>query len=197
MRMFFLVCAGMAVLATAPPGSAAISSISADFLTATYAFSGGTGTMTVADTADIVVEYTSGTQFTYTGGTWSLSSTMVNDLSVGGKADGDFSGGQILLKQGATDLLTADLIGMTLTETRVTSNILAGTGTFQVKSGTLMGDFGTEGEIFMLEFKLSANVSSFQQNFTGLSDVTLTPVPEPATLAVLGLGGLLLRRRVA
>jgi hypothetical protein len=196
MRKCFLLLVGVAMLALAPPSLAAIKSINANDLATSYAYSGGgAGAMTVLDSADIVVEDFSGVQTTYSGGQWSLSTSLANDYSIGGLADADFVGGQLVLSQGSTQLLTANLVALALTETRATSNVLAGFGTFEVQSGTLMSDFGTAGEVFMLEFRLSSNVSSFGQNFAGRSDMTL--VPEPMTLALLGLGGLVLRRRMA
>jgi hypothetical protein len=176
-----------------------IISINASDIAASYTISGGTGTMAFNDNVTVIVEYADNSQFDYTGSSVSLSTTLVNDWSSGGFARGDFAGGQIVISQGTTNLLTCNLADLSIVETpRATSNLLAGAGSFSAASGTLASQFGSTGEIFMLEFQLSVPVSSFATGFTGRADMSLTPTPEPATMGLLGLGGaLLLRRRRA
>ncbi|MDP6433714.1 MAG: PEP-CTERM sorting domain-containing protein [Candidatus Scalindua sp.] len=80
------------------------------------------------------------------------------------------------------------------------SGILGGVGQFQVTGGSLSGDFvPATGEIVEITFQVvPASIDDFQQNFAFVSNLTLTPVPEPATICLLGLGGLaLLRKRRA
>jgi hypothetical protein len=74
--------------------------------------------------------------------------------------------------------------------------LLAGRGTFVVVNGTLAPDFGPAGEVVEITFRLNPpNISDFSVPFVGKSNVTLTPIPEPATLALLLLGSIGLIRR--
>jgi hypothetical protein len=196
-RKFSLLMAGLAVLSLAMPASAAIKSISADDMATTFVVSGGSGSLAVNDAVDIVVEYLDGTQATYDQSHWTLTSTLINDWSLGGRADADFAGGQIVLTQGTTELFKASLIDLALTETRNSSNVLSGAGTFAVVGGSLYPEFGPEGDVFMVEFRLTRSITDFASSFDGRSNVTLVPVPEPATLCLLSLGGLALKRRLA
>lgn len=177
-----------------------IASISADDMAMSY--NASTGTMTFSDLVNVVVEYGDNSQVSYDGCNVLLTTTLSNDVSTGGFAIADFSGGQIIISQGATDLLTCNLGELSIGETpRATSNVLAGTGVYKVVSGAMMPSFGAMGDLFAIEFKLSLPVSDFGKSFTGRADMSLTPssydVPEPATMAVLCLGGFLLRRRTA
>lgn len=52
--------------------------------------------------------------------------------------------------------------------------------------------FGPEGVVFELAWHLDPDINSFAQGFTGESDVTLSPVPEPTVLALFAVGGLAL-----
>ena len=185
-----------------------IEAISSDYLASSFANSGGAyslGTLTIDDNADIVVEYLDDTTAVFPMGHVFLTTSLFQDLSSGGVADGLFLGGSILLeKADGTDLLTATVDQMEVKELAAQPDILVGFGRFTVTGGTLAADFGAWGEVFQLTFNL---VPSGIQNFTdgsgaGMSDVKLTPVPEPATLLLVGTAGLsfvgwLRRRRMA
>ncbi len=76
--------------------------------------------------------------------------------------------------------------------------LLTGSGTFATTGGSLAGDFGNEGYVVDIAFILGS-IDSFGESFSAQSNVTLYPIPEPATMSVLALGGLaiLLRKRNA
>jgi hypothetical protein len=58
--------------------------------------------------------------------------------------------------------------------------------------------FGAMGDIVQITFQVTPlGISDFSAGFTGLSNITMTPIPEPATVALLGIGGMaaLIRRK--
>jgi len=180
--------------------AAVIVSINANFLETAY--DAGTQTLTVLDGADIVAEYSDGSQLTYAAGTFNLAAGLVLDASVGGVAAGGFGGGTLIISDsGGQPLLTASTLTLGLTEVVDGGGMLAGDGQFIATGGTLAPAFTDgDGEIVQITFHLNPQqISDFGQDFTALSNISLMPMPEPATLGLLitGFGWLLIRRRKA
>ena len=185
--------------------AATIVSINANFLGTDY--DSGTGKLTVLDNADIVVEYDDATQATYAAGLFDLAADLVLDFSAGGLAMADFGSGTLSIRDSLSNsLLTATGLTLTLTEVTDGGGLLAGDGQFTVTGGTLDSAFGAfPGDIVQITFRLDPkDISSFTTSpgftgFTALSNVSLTPTPEPATLGLLTFGAalFLVRRRKA
>ena len=183
--------------------AATIVSINANFVGTVY--DSGTGKLTVLDNADIVVEYDDATQATYAAGLFNLAADRVLDFSAGGLAMADFGNGTLsILDSGGNPLFAATGLTLTLTEVTDGGGLLAGAGQFTVTGGTLAPAFGAfPGDIVQITFRLNPkDISSFITSpgftgFTGLSNISLTPTPEPATLGLmtLGLSLFLVRRR--
>ena len=75
---------------------------------------------------------------------------------------------------------------------------LSGNGNLTLDSGWLLADIRPGynlANLWNLQFRLDQAVLNFSADYTGASDINITPIPEPATLAILGLGGLALLRR--
>ena len=137
----------------------------------------------------------------------SLSSLLTSDTSSGGLASGSFANGSLRVRDnaaGPTDLLLGSMVALDLSEvefvfgTFVSRQIVA-TGSFAVTGGTLASDFGPQGQIAAAMYSLSTNPSDFSTvDFSGQSKVSLLPVPEPSSLALLvpaGLTTLMVRPR--
>lgn len=172
-----------------------IQGISSDVLASTFDNSGGTyshGVLTIDDHGDIVVEYLSSSTTTYAGGYVLLTTSLFEDCSTGGQAWGIFKGGSILLEtSGGADLLTATIDTMEVKELAGQPDTLAGLGTFSVTGGSLAGDFGRIGEVFQLTFSLNpSGITDFSHSGEATTDLKLTPIPEPATLLLVGSAGL-------
>lgn len=122
-------------------------------------------------------------------------------------AYGVFTGGSVLLEDTAIPeapeniLLKGDIQTLFVTEAVDGAGILLAAGTFAIVEGSMMADWGlSEGSIFDLVFEVTPRtVDDFSVSFSGRSDVTLAPIPEPTTLALLGIGlagmGLIRRKR--
>ncbi len=90
----FLACLGVLFLSSV--SFATIVSVNANYVDGGFTASGGDfgiGVFSLSDTADIVVEETGGGQTTYSGGSFSMTTSLENDVSVGTIASGEFSGG--------------------------------------------------------------------------------------------------------
>ena len=75
--------------------------------------------------------------------------------------------------------------------------MLAGRGLFTVTGGRLEDDFGESyGEIFQMIFQIDPPaIDDFSSDFTGFTNITVSPVPEPGTLGLLAIGALAVLRR--
>ena len=192
--VFFSV---VVLLAAGSVSHATIQSMSATGLTTS--FTADDGVLSIWDTADIVVENTLGQQTTYTQGEFDLSTFLQTDASSGGIAIGYFAGGALsFIDSDNNALLTGNIISIDIVELFDGLGMLAGHGQFEVTGGTLESDFALPyGDIVQITFNVSpASIGDFTADFTGSSNITVMPVPEPATICMLSLGGLsLLRRR--
>lgn len=200
-RKLFLACLGVLILSSV--SFATIASVNINYVEGGFTASGGDfgkGVFSLLDSADIVVEDTGGGQTTYIGGSFSLTTSLENDVSTSPIASGEFSGGSFSIVDNALSvLLQGDILFLNMTELYDDLGILAGVGQFQVTSGSLSGDFlPATGDIVQITFQIDpASIDDFTQNFIGNSNLTLTPVPEPATICLFGLGvlGLVRKRR--
>lgn len=180
-----------------------ISSINANHLDTIFQNVGGNyniGLLNISDKADIVVEYESGEQTTFPGGSLALTTSLKTDTSYNGIAGGYFEAGVLSILDGKSDtLLSGNIDYLNLSEIMDGSGLIAGNGLFEVTGGSLENDFDYHiGEIVYLTFKvIPKDFIDLSSNFTGYTDITFYPVPEPATICLLGLGvlGLLRERR--
>lgn len=174
----------------------AIQSISVNYIDSSYTAAGGT--LTLSDAADVVVEDTLGNQTTYANGSFTMATTLASDLSAGGLAYGSFTGGSLdFWDSGANSLLSGNVQTLNLTEVFNNVGILAGEGQFVVTGGSLAGDFALPfGDIVQITFQVSPpTLSDFSADFEGISNLTITPVPEPATIGLFTIGSLFLIRK--
>ena len=160
----------------------------------------GIGEITASGQADVVVEDVNDQQTTYAGGSFEMTASLLADNSAGGLAAGEFSGGGLAFRDsGGANLLTGDLIELLLYEVGDNMGMLAGSGLFEVTGGSLQNAFAqTRGEIFQMFFQVTpSGMDNFSAAFTGFTDITITPVPEPASaiLVFIGLTAAVRRRR--
>lgn len=102
-----------------------------------------------------------------------------------------FTGGTLLLTGEDGTLISGDVISILFEEAH---GWLVGKGTATVSESSIDGFPTGPSEIISLTFKLDPDFTDFSQDYSGLSKVNLG-VPEPATMGLLALGGLLLRRK--
>jgi len=156
----------------------------------------GGGELHVAGTCGIFVEAEKND--TYEGGTLAMDVSLFRDDSNDGVAAGVFRGGLISLADSeGRALLAGEVTEIVLQEVVVSDrSLLAGVGEFLVTGGLLADDFAGPGEIVQITFDFDPNdIADFALPFTGVSNITLMPIPDPATLSLLALGGLALARR--
>ncbi len=129
-----------------------------------------------------------------------LKAYLVEDLSAGGLAAGRFEDGEITLRDAdGEEYLSGVFLEMLLLT--MPDGSLAGSAVVDVTSSIWRDAFpmGYNDEMRLDLTFSGAAVTDFGSDFSGWADVGLAPLPEPATLALLALGGLgaILRRRRA
>ena len=178
-----------------PLRTVSVEDVAGEFTPSGGAF--GLGELTAAGQANVVVGRDSG-QATYTGGSFAMTVSLQADDSDGGTVAGKFREGSLsFLDAGGRDLLTGDLIRLSLNEIGDDEGMLAGKGLFTVTGGRLEDDFGElYGEMFQMIFEIDpAALDDFSGSFSGFTNITVSPVPEPGTLGLLAIGGLAVLRR--
>ncbi len=196
-RKFLIIFAVALCVTVIPAFAVQIESISAT--NAGTSFVGGVGgELTMNGVGGINVQYASGT-VTYGSGQFNLNTNLSSvDVLSGGIVRGNFTGGAFSYKDVLdTTLLLGSIETLNLTETYNGSGMFWGEGYFIVTGGTLQLDFGANGKMVDISYSITPNtINNFSSpGFTGSSNMTVLPVPEPATICLLGLGVFSLIRR--
>lgn len=187
----------LAVALVAVPAQAALTITSISGSDVNTAFTAA-GVLTISDTIELVVQYDDNSQVSYNGVQVSFVTNLVADNS-GAAADGDFGGGSYTITANdATVLLAGTITGADLGGL-FGGFILAGQGVVTMDSGSLLAAMpagaNTADLVNIIYSLVPAPVGDFSGAFTGGTNLTIMPIPEPATLVLLGLGSLTLIRR--
>lgn len=147
-----------------------------------------------------IVHYSDRTQEVHEGAIVCVT-MMEYDDSVGGRASGRF-GGMLMMVEGPDEnslqpLMIASVDNLALTEVFDNAGIFAATGSFTWMGG-VPNDFALGGLIYQITFQTDpAVIDDLSKDFVGVSNITITPVPEPLSIGLLSLGlaGLAVYRR--
>ena len=185
-KLLVLTLAGFLCIATAQAG---VDFVGVDGVQTDY--TAATGVLLMDDSGLVVtVDYDDGSsQGSVSPASFNLNTTFDSGMHFSGGtfAFTDNSGG------GSSVIISGNVIGVDFAGA---GGFLVGSGTAEVQVSNLAGYPVGVSDVVSLTFSLSPAFTDFNQSYTGLSKVNFL-VPEPATLAILGLGGLmLLRRRV-
>ena len=176
--------------------------ISATTVTTTFLPAGGAngiGELSLDGTLALIVHSGNGQQTSLLNSSFHLETSLVQDLSNGGILNGEFVGGSLLLKDSNGVLLQGTIDRLLLTESFNDMGMISATGSFTVEGGSLIDDWAQPyGSIYEILFEVDPRIlTDLSTGFSGRSNISLAPVPEPVAIVLLafGIGGLVLRRR--
>lgn len=180
-KFIVLTVAGVLCITAAQAG---VELVGVDGVFTTY--TSGTGVLLMNDSGLVVtVEYDDSTQSSISPASFTLSTTFDSGMH--------FTGGTFAFinDTDSSVLLSGNVIAVDFEEAL---GFLVGNGSAQVLVSNLTGYPVGASDIVSITFNLDPAFTDFAQNYTGDSKVNFL-VPEPATLALLTLGGLMLRKR--
>jgi hypothetical protein len=149
-------------------------------------YTANTGVFLMADSGLVItVEYDDNTQSSISPAGFTLSTAYVSGMS--------FTGGTFVFTD--EDDSSVILSGNVLTVNfQPALGFLVGNGTAQVLVSNLAGYPVGPSDIVSITFNLNPAFTDFEQDYTGDSKVNFL-VPEPATMLLVGLGAVLLRKK--
>ncbi|NLK42444.1 MAG: PEP-CTERM sorting domain-containing protein [Planctomycetes bacterium] len=156
------------------------------------------GVLTLSDTIELVV--TQGTQVSYSNTTFLLTAYLTADYSVGGQAKGEFGQGTFTITAPDSSVLLSGQVTDLVLEGIAGGMLLGGSGTVTIDGDSLLlasiGADSIDGDVVAITFQINpAPISDFSSDYVGRTNVTFLPIPEPATLSLLGVGVCALLRR--
>jgi len=150
-------------------------------------YTAGSGILLMDDTGLVVtVDYDDGSpQGSISPAGFTLSTTFASGMQ--------FAGGTFVFtdESDSSVILSGNVLSVDFTDA---GDFLVGDGLAEVLVSNLAGYPVGPSDIVSITFNLDPAFTDFDQNYTGLSKVNFL-VPEPATMALMALGGLLLRKR--
>ncbi len=184
LMIFFSVCL---VLLLAVPAEAGVEVVGVDVVQTNY--TAGTGVLLMDDSGLVVtIDYDdSPTQGEISPAGFTLSTNFVSGMQFAG---GTF---EFIDENDSSVIISGNVLTVNFEEA---VGFLVGNGTAQVLVSNLAGYPVGPSDIVSITFNLDPAFTDFGQDYAGDSKVNFL-VPEPTTLALLGLGGLLLRKRKA
>ena len=169
--------------------SAYVEFLGADGVNTTY-----TATTGLLDLSEAGIVITAGndddSQDAIVGGSFAMTSNFISGFH--------FEGGAFEFADGtATTIISGNILEINFTEF---DGLLLGSGVAEMLVENLPEDYVIPGpaETVTVTFNITPAFSDFSSDFSGQSKVNFLlpePVPEPVTLTLLALGGLMLRKR--
>ena len=177
------LCVVLSILLVSQFALGGVEFVGVDGVETTY--DAGTGVLTMDGSSLVItIDYDDATpQDAISPGTFELTTMLVSG--------NHFEGGTFTFTDTSVTLLSGDVVAI---DFAAMFDLMVGSGSATVLVENLDGDLLGDAEIVSITFQMDPAVDDFTEDFSGLSKVNFV-VPEPATLGLLGLGGLLFVRK--